>query len=86
MRPLAVEGQGGEADWVQLSRKHAIDVDNTKRFVSIFGGKLTDGINVGEEVAETMQSLGIAMSKPNDVLYGESGDAFKQAFLARAFN
>ena len=76
MRPLAVEGQGGEADWVQLSRKHAIDVDNTTRFVSIFGGKLTDGINVGEEVAETMQSLGIAMSKPNDVLYGESGDAF----------
>ncbi len=53
MRPLAVAAGGGQeaTDWMQLSRKHVVEVDADARHVSIFGGKLTDCLNVGEEVA-----------------------------------
>ena len=84
VRPLAVKGSGGEADWVQLSRKHAIDSDASKRYISIFGGKLTDCINVGEEVCDIMVKLGIQLSDPTAKWYGESSDAFKRVFLNRA--
>ncbi len=42
VRPLAIKGEGGEADWVQLSRKHVIEVNEETQHLSIFGGKLTD--------------------------------------------
>ncbi|WP_240612689.1 glycerol-3-phosphate dehydrogenase/oxidase [Alteromonas flava] len=84
VRPLAVKGGGGKADWVQLSRKHAIDVDTQQQFISVFGGKLTDCINVGEEVSEYVSELGIALPDPKAKWYGESPEAFKQAFLRRA--
>lgn len=84
VRPLAVEGSSGKADWVQLSRKHAIDSNPDKRYISIFGGKLTDCINVGEEVCQLMAQLGIKQTRPDALWYGESNDSFKQAFLERA--
>jgi alpha-glycerophosphate oxidase/glycerol-3-phosphate dehydrogenase len=84
VRPLAVKGSGGEADWVQLSRKHAIDVNEDKKHISIFGGKLTDCINVGEEVCELMAKLGVYQPYPQAKWYGESSDEFKQVFLNRA--
>ncbi|MEO1576810.1 MAG: FAD-dependent oxidoreductase, partial [Pseudomonadota bacterium] len=48
VRPLAVRGQDDSDDWVALSRKHVVEVDEQARFVSIFGGKITDCLNVGE--------------------------------------
>lgn len=84
VRPLAVEDATGNADWLQLSRKHAIDLCVDKRYISIFGGKLTDCINVGEEVCQILKTLGIEQSHPNAKWYGESNDSFKQAFLERA--
>jgi alpha-glycerophosphate oxidase/glycerol-3-phosphate dehydrogenase len=58
VRPLAIEDQNGKADWVQLSRKHAIDKDENQNYMSIFGGKLTDCINVGDEVAQIIKAFG----------------------------
>ncbi len=84
VRPLAIKGQGGKADWVALSRKHAIDVNKEDNFLSIFGGKLTDCINVGEEVSQIVKSLGITLPFEKAIWYGESSDNIKSEFEFRA--
>ena len=61
VRPLVVESSSEEStDWIQLSRKHAIDVSNEDRHISIYGGKLTDCLNVGEEVCDYVTDMGFA--------------------------
>jgi glycerol-3-phosphate dehydrogenase len=62
VRPLVVGGETGETiDWLKLSRKHVVEVDPKRAHVSIFGGKLTDCLNVAEEVAESARRLGISL-------------------------
>lgn len=86
VRPLVVAGGGSKAgvDWIQLSRKHAIDVDRAHRHVSIFGGKTTDCLNVGDEVCEHVASLGVTLEYPDRVWYGEPDAAVKAEFLRQA--
>jgi glycerol-3-phosphate dehydrogenase len=84
VRPLAVKGNNSSSDWVQLSRKHAVDVNTPQRLVSIFGGKLTDCINVGNEIADTIAAFDMPLPNPHAKWYGESSDAHKQTFLDRA--
>lgn len=90
VRPLATlrqapNGKGGKTrDWMQLSRKHAIDVDETSRHLSIFGGKLTDCLNVGAEVARIVQSLGINLSHPDAAWYGEPAESVRARFFHMA--
>ncbi|GAB5379108.1 MAG: glycerol-3-phosphate dehydrogenase [Aliiglaciecola sp.] len=84
VRPLAIEGKGGKADWVQLSRKHAIDRDEDKKYMSIFGGKLTDCINVGDEVADLINGFGIEIPYRDQKWYGEPDDSVKKEFYHRA--
>ena len=84
VRPLAIKGKGGKADWVQLSRKHAIDVNQDTSYMSIFGGKLTDCINVGDEVAKLVASFGIELPYANHKWYGEPDDSIKAEFMHRA--
>ena len=84
VRPLAVKDQDGSADWVALSRKHAIDVNKSNKYLSIFGGKLTDCINVGEEVSQIIQSLGIHLPFEDAIWYGESDNTIKAEFEYRA--
>jgi len=84
VRPLAVKGDDGSADWVALSRKHAIDVNKAEKYLSIFGGKLTDCINVGEEVSQIVKSMGIDLPFEDAIWYGESDDKIKQEFEYRA--
>jgi alpha-glycerophosphate oxidase/glycerol-3-phosphate dehydrogenase len=84
VRPLAVKDTGGDADWVQLSRKHAVDVNSDDKYLSIFGGKLTDCINVGEEIAELVESIGISLPHKNAIWYGESSKEIKKEFEYRA--
>lgn len=84
VRPLAIQGKGGKADWVQLSRKHAIDQDQSKRYLSIFGGKLTDCINVGNEVTNLVAAFGITLPYLNHKWYGEPDDSVKREFYHRA--
>jgi len=85
VRPLAVQkGKGDKADWVNLSRKHQIEINETDRFISIFGGKLTDCVNVGEEVVDIMRGLGIEVPQPDTLWYGEPAPARKQEFMRLA--
>lgn len=84
VRPLAIKGSGGKADWVQLSRKHAIDQDTEAKYMSIFGGKLTDCINVGDEVARRIEGLGIELPYAERKWYGEPDDSVKDEFYHRA--
>jgi glycerol-3-phosphate dehydrogenase len=87
VRPLVVRadsGGGGDRDWFQLSRKHVIDVDEAHRHVSIYGGKLTDCVNVGEEITRTIQQLGVSVPSPRAPWYGEPGDDVRARYAARA--
>lgn len=52
VRPLVVSDSTRIQDmnWISLSRKHVVELNKATRSVSIFGGKLTDCINIGNEV------------------------------------
>ena len=81
VRPLALKGQNGTADWVKLSQKHAIDTNMGKRYLSIFGGKLTDCINVGEEVCDIVAKMGVKIPSKNQMWYGEPGVEEKRRYF-----
>jgi alpha-glycerophosphate oxidase/glycerol-3-phosphate dehydrogenase len=84
VRPLALKGKDGVADWVKLSRKHAIDINTADQHMSIFGGKLTDCINVGDEVADIVEALGVEVPYKEKIWYGEPVDAVKEEFFHQA--
>jgi len=84
VRPLAQKGGDGVADWVKLSRKHAIDTNLQDQHLSIFGGKTTDCINVGNEVSEIVMEMGIELSYPDFKWYGEDDDTVRDEFYHQA--
>lgn len=86
VRPLVVLNDGDDRtdiDWTSLSRKHEIESDPDRRVVTIFGGKLTDCLNVGEEVLEAVKDLGFEVSTPEG-WYGEPPKEEREAFYAKA--
>lgn len=84
VRPLAVAGGNADADWVALSRKHVLEADRERRHVSIFGGKITDCLNVGNEVAETVAALGVTLPFAKRKWYGEPDASVRNEFLHQA--
>ncbi len=84
VRPLAVKGEGGEADWVQLSRKHVIEQSEHHRHLTIFGGKLTDCLNVGDEVVDKVAGMGVVVPYPDNRWYGEPSRSQREEFLLQA--
>ncbi len=84
VRPLVVSDAGADADWVQLSRKHEIDVNLQQHYLSIFGGKLTDCINVGNEIADVIATMGIPIPHPDKTWYGEPGQVVRDDFMHQA--
>lgn len=87
VRPLVVKASGGdqrEVDWTSLSRKHSIETDRRMKLVTIFGGKLTDCLNVGEEVADQVQSLGVPLEKDLQNWFGEPAAATRAEFYRQA--
>ncbi|WP_051063092.1 glycerol-3-phosphate dehydrogenase/oxidase [Ilumatobacter nonamiensis] len=87
VRPLVVKSRGGdqtEVDWTKLSRKHAIETDRDERVVTIFGGKLTDCLNVGEEVAAEIEAIGIPLEKDLHNWFGEPAKATRKEFFRQA--
>lgn len=85
VRPLVVEGgDGGDRDWMQLSRKHKIELNEHDHFLSIFGGKLTDCINVGNEVCELLRRVGIHLPEPRYRWYGEPPHEVRDEFFHQA--
>ena len=71
-------------DWTKLSRKHAVETDRDRRIVTIFGGKLTDCLNVGEEVAAEIESLGVPLEPDLRNWYGEPAPATREEFYRQA--
>jgi len=85
VRPLVVEASSNheDTDWLQLSRKHEIEIDRNRGVVSIFGGKLTDCLNVGEEVLDALAELGIQSNRLDDSWFGEPPASDRSKFFAR---
>jgi glycerol-3-phosphate dehydrogenase len=82
VRPLVVRSDtGSNRDWLQLSRKHVVESSLENKHASIFGGKLTDCINVGEEMSDLLQKMGVNFSDANRRWFGEPGDERKADFL-----
>ena len=87
VRPLVVEAGGGDGrdtDWTKLSRKHEIEADTTRNVISVFGGKLTDCLNVGEEVADAVEELGVPLESDTHTWYGEPAKATRNEFYRQA--
>ncbi len=87
VRPLVVKtgaGDGRDTDWTKLSRKHEIETDSARSVISIFGGKLTDCLNVGEEVADSVEELGVPLEKDTHSWYGEPAKATRAEFYRQA--
>ena len=87
VRPLVVErgaGDQSDADWTSLSRKHEIERDDHLAVVTVFGGKLTDCLNVGEEVASEVEHLGIPLEDDLGAWYGEPAPATRAEFYRQA--
>lgn len=89
VRPLVVKADAASpesGDWLQLSRRHEIELDAKINVVSIFGGKLTDCLNVGEEVVEAIEQCGIKTATSGEGWFGESGSAERDRFLRSAIS
>lgn len=86
VRPLVVKVRAkvNTRDWLQLSRKHEIDVDRANAHLSIFGGKLTDCLNVGNEIVEIVRELGVELPHRNRGWYGEPDRSVREEYLRRA--
>lgn len=87
VRPLVVDGGGHDrdaGDWTSLSRKHAIDANRETGHISIFGGKLTDCLNVGEEVAALVHEMGVELPYRGKAWYGEPPDEVRDEYFHQA--
>jgi glycerol-3-phosphate dehydrogenase len=85
VRPLVVEREQDAAEeFLTLSRKHAVEVDRERKHLSIFGGKLTDCLNVGEEVADAVRALGIELPYAGMRFYGEPADEVRDQYMHQA--
>lgn len=87
VRPLVVANDGDDrrhVEWTSLSRKHEIEVESERAVVTVFGGKLTDCLNVGEEVADAVARLGVALEPDRRDWYGEPGEDSRREFHRQA--
>jgi glycerol-3-phosphate dehydrogenase len=87
VRPLVVPLNSGDTstvDWTSLSRKHAVEVNDHEGVVSIFGGKLTDCLNVGEEVAAALEAIGLKLDRDDGKWFGEPPAQTRRAFFRQA--
>ena len=87
VRPLVVANDGddhADLDWTKLSRNHRVEPHPQAGVVTIFGGKLTDCLNVGEEVVDAVGSLGITLGRDGRTWFGEPPAEERQKFLERA--
>jgi glycerol-3-phosphate dehydrogenase len=87
VRPLVVETNdttSDETDWTSLSRKHALEVDPARSWVTVFGGKLTDCVNIGNEVSTIVKKLGVPLTKDKKSWYGEPPKATREEYFRQA--
>lgn len=84
VRPLATRKLSDDSIDVQhLSRKHVIEVSAEQNHISIFGGKLTDCLNVGDEICACTAKLGLTLKHVRK-WYGEPDSRAREAYFERA--
>ena len=76
--------KNSQPSWFSLSRKHIIEVDRERKYMSVFGGKLTDCVNIGNEVSRIIKKFNIQFSRAKKKWYGESSQKIKQKFAQQA--
>ena len=87
VRPLALKkGTQGKGDWVSISRKHEIEANLKLKNISIFGGKLTDCLNVADEVNAIILKWIPLKNKSIGQWYGDPSDSEKQIFMSKAIS
>jgi glycerol-3-phosphate dehydrogenase len=87
VRPLVVAADdttSDETDWTSLSRKHALEVDPRRQWITVFGGKLTDCVNIGNEVSTIVKKLGVPLTKDKKSWYGEPPKATREEYFRQA--
>ena len=87
VRPLVVDSKGNDMDsgeWSSLSRKHAIEMDRERKHLSIFGGKLTDCLNIGDEIVSSISGMQIGVRLQNESWFGEPSPAEYDTYRRRA--
>ncbi len=85
VRPLAIKkGSKADTDFLQLSRKHVVETSKQQSHISIFGGKLTDCLNVGEEMCQAVAELGVTLQPSRSKWYGEPGREVRKTFFKRS--
>ena len=87
VRPLVVPKATGiarDVEWTSLSRRHVIEVRPSEGYAAILGGKLTDCVNIGEEMIRHMASLGISLTGDSFRWYGEAPKLVRMEFLRQA--
>ena len=81
VRPLVVgEGEDTDRDWTELSRRHAVEADDHNGTISILGGKLSDCLNVGDEVVAAARRCGLEPAAPDRAWYGEPPEGVRARF------
>lgn len=85
VRPLVVKGNDFEDDdgqWFNLSRKHVLEADD--HMISMYGGKLTDCLNIGEEVVDLVEKMGVELAEEKRQWYGEPPEEARNEFFRQA--
>jgi alpha-glycerophosphate oxidase/glycerol-3-phosphate dehydrogenase len=54
------------------------------RHLTIFGGKLTDCLNVGDEVVDKVRAMGVIVPYPDNCWYGEPSASQRRDFMLQA--
>jgi len=81
VRALVVdESEDTDRDWTDLSRRHAVEADRQRATISILGGKLSDCLNVGQEVVTAARKCGLAPEVPDRAWYGEPPAGVRERF------
>ena len=85
VRPLVIGADTDtDRDWTELSRRHAVEADKRRGTVSILGGKLSDCLNVGEEVVTAARSCGLKPTPPERAWFGEPSEGVQARFRRSA--
>ncbi len=87
VRPLVVRrdhDSDEDSEWTSLSRRHAIEVDQASNHISVFGGKLTDCLNIGDEMVLAAKNLGAAPNGSACMWFGEPVIEAKDNYFEQA--
>ncbi len=83
VRPLVVSKDAKPGASAHLSRRHKLEL-SAPDYLSIFGGKLTDCLNVAREVCDTLRQSDINIKPLSADWYLQSGRSVRAEYFRRA--